>query len=235
MLQVACSSEVDTGSREKKTRKQEFRASVLIQSEPIMHQIDLGSRGHLSSGREGEGCARGRFSRAAGLMLFNDYPFLLGLPAGSHPDLSLRRSPSAIADLDAGAAVACLLQLRNPPFIALLVLSILINWLAARAYARTKHAVRSSRRRSSPISPCSALFKYANFLRYNLGLVLDRPMPHARYRAAARHLVLHLPSHHVSGRSAAGERRRPIRSTATRSTSRFSRRRSPGRWRAGRR
>ena len=36
-------------------------------------------------------------------------------------------------------------------------------------------------------------------------LLLDRPLLAFQYRAAARHLVLHLPSHHVSGRSAARE------------------------------
>jgi hypothetical protein len=36
LMARAFSSEVDTGSREENASKQEFRASVLIQSEPIM-------------------------------------------------------------------------------------------------------------------------------------------------------------------------------------------------------
>ena len=49
-----------------------------------------------------------------------------------------------------------------------------------------------------------ALFKYTNFLAYNRsGTGVGRCR--LRHRAAARHLVLHLPPHHVSGRSAKGK------------------------------
>ena len=54
-----------------------------------------------------------------------------------------------------------------------------------------------------------------------------------RHRAAARHLVLHLPSHHVpdgsEGRQGAALRSRPLRALYRRSSRRFS----PGRWCAG--
>jgi len=65
----------------------------------------------------------------------------------------------------------------DPPFILLLVLSILINWLAALAYARTK---RKAILTAAIVADLAVLgvFKYSNFIAYNLGLVLDRPMPH---------------------------------------------------------
>jgi D-alanyl-lipoteichoic acid acyltransferase DltB (MBOAT superfamily) len=65
----------------------------------------------------------------------------------------------------------------NPPFILLLVLSILINWLAALAYARTKMAAIIT---AAIVADLAVLgvFKYSNFLAYNLGLVLGRSLPH---------------------------------------------------------
>ena len=64
----------------------------------------------------------------------------------------------------------------NPPFIVLLVLSILINWLAALAYARTKMSLIITAAIVADLAVL-AYFKYTNFLGYNLGLVLGRPMP----------------------------------------------------------
>jgi alginate O-acetyltransferase complex protein AlgI len=64
----------------------------------------------------------------------------------------------------------------NPPFILLLVASILINWLAARAYARTKWSGIITAAIVADLAVL-AFFKYTNFLGYNLGLVLGRPMP----------------------------------------------------------
>jgi hypothetical protein len=109
-------------------------------------------------------------------MLFNDYPFLLVfLPlavllyrvADPHPQWRI--------------GVLVLLSLAfysfwNPPFIALLVLSILFNWLAALAYERTKLLWVLTAAIVVDLAVL-ALFKYANFPTYNLGLVLDRPLP----------------------------------------------------------
>jgi alginate O-acetyltransferase complex protein AlgI len=109
-------------------------------------------------------------------MLFNDYPFLLVfLPAA----ILLYR----LADPHPGLRIWTLVLLSlafyaygNPPFILLLVLSILVNWLAAMAYARTKLPGILTAAIVADLAVL-ALFKYANFLAYNLGLVLGRPMP----------------------------------------------------------
>jgi alginate O-acetyltransferase complex protein AlgI len=109
-------------------------------------------------------------------MLFNDYPFLLFfLPAAlliyrladPHPRLRI-----ATLVLLSFAFYSC----GNPPFILLLALSILVNWLAALAYARTKSQAIVTAAILLDLAAL-AVFKYANFLAYNFGLVLDRPMP----------------------------------------------------------
>jgi alginate O-acetyltransferase complex protein AlgI len=109
-------------------------------------------------------------------MLFNDYPFLLVfLPAAilvyrlvdPHPQL---RIVTLVLLSFAFYAYG------NPPFILLLVLSILINWLAARAYARTKVAAIITLAIVADLAVL-AVFKYSNFLIYNFGLVLGRPLP----------------------------------------------------------
>src|SRR5260370_42689239 len=70
-------------------------------------------------------------------MLFNDYPFLLGfLPAA----ILLYRLADPHPRLRIGALVLLsfvFYSYWNPPFIVLLALSILVNWLAMRAYAMT--------------------------------------------------------------------------------------------------
>jgi alginate O-acetyltransferase complex protein AlgI len=109
-------------------------------------------------------------------MLFNDYPFLLGfLPAAilicrlADPHPPLRIWTLVLLSM-------AFYALGNPPFIVLLVLSILINWLAALAYARTKMPVIIT---AAIVADLAVLgfFKYTNFLGYNLGLVLGRPLP----------------------------------------------------------
>jgi alginate O-acetyltransferase complex protein AlgI len=110
-------------------------------------------------------------------MLFNDYPFLLVfLPAA----ILLYRLADPHPRLRIGVLVLLsfvFYSYWNPPFVALLALSILINWLAARAFVATqlKGIVTVA-----VIANLAVLgvFKYANFVSYNLGLVLDRPMPH---------------------------------------------------------
>ena len=127
-----------------------------------------------------------------------------GVPAGRDPDLS--RSPIRYPHARIGVLVLLSLAFYaygNPPFILLLIASIAINWLAALAYGRMK---------------CASIITLAIVLNLVvLGVVQIhqlhcRPIsawsfgPAAaavRYRAAARHLLLHLPPHHVSGRSAA--------------------------------
>ncbi|MGE0037969.1 MAG: MBOAT family protein [Xanthobacteraceae bacterium] len=110
-------------------------------------------------------------------MLFNDYPFLLVfLPAA----LVIYR----IADPHPQWRIATLVLLSfafysywNPPFIALLVLSIAINWLAARAYLATKRPVFITGAIVTNLAVL-AVFKYANFVADNLGYLLDQPLWH---------------------------------------------------------
>jgi alginate O-acetyltransferase complex protein AlgI len=110
-------------------------------------------------------------------MLFNDYPFLLVfLPAA----ILLYRLVDPYPQLRIVTLVLLSLAFYaygNPPFVLLLVLSILVNWLAALAYARTK---RKAILTAAIVADLAVLgvFKYTNFIVYNLGLVLDRPMPH---------------------------------------------------------
>ena len=109
-------------------------------------------------------------------MLFNDYPFLLGfLPAA----ILLSRLVDPYPSLRIWTLVMLSLAFYafgNPPFILLLVASILFNWLAALAYARTRWSAVVT---AAIIADLAVLgfFKYTNFLGYNLGLVLGRPMP----------------------------------------------------------
>jgi len=109
-------------------------------------------------------------------MLFNDYPFLLGfLPVA----ILLCRLADPYPELRVWTLVMLSLAFYafgNPPFVLLLVLSILINWFAALAYARTKLSVIIT---AAIIADLAVLgfFKYTNFLGYNLGLMLGRPMP----------------------------------------------------------
>jgi alginate O-acetyltransferase complex protein AlgI len=109
-------------------------------------------------------------------MLFNDYPFLLVfLPAA----ILLYR----LADPHPHVRIWTLVLLSlafyaygNPPFVLLLVLSILINWLAALAYVRTKASIVITAAIVADLA-LLAVFKYLNFLIFNAGLVLGRPMP----------------------------------------------------------
>jgi alginate O-acetyltransferase complex protein AlgI len=111
------------------------------------------------------------------LMLFNTYPFLLAfLPAA----ILIYR----LADPYPQLRIVTLVLLSfvfysywDPPFVALLALSTLINWLAACTYRVMKwNAIVTA----AIVADLAVLgvFKYANFLMSNLGLILDRPMPH---------------------------------------------------------
>ena len=75
-------------------------------------------------------------------MLFNDFPFLLVfLPAA----ILLYRLADPHPSLRVGVLVLLSLVFYsywNPNFIAVLAASILINWLAARAYAATRRGHR---------------------------------------------------------------------------------------------
>jgi len=110
-------------------------------------------------------------------MLFNDYPFLLGfLPAA----ILIYRLADPHPRLRIGTLVLlsfAFYSYWNPPFIVLLALSILVNWLAMRAYAMTKQKAIVT---AAIVIDLAVLgvFKYANFFTYNLGLLLGRPMPH---------------------------------------------------------
>lgn len=109
-------------------------------------------------------------------MLFNDYPFLLVfLPAAiliyrlADPHPQLRIWTLVLLSL-------AFYAYGNPPFILLLALSILINWLAAEAYVRMQMPAIITAAIVADLAVL-ALFKYANFLALNVGLVLGRPMP----------------------------------------------------------
>jgi D-alanyl-lipoteichoic acid acyltransferase DltB (MBOAT superfamily) len=110
-------------------------------------------------------------------MLFNDYPFLLVfLPAA----ILIYR----LADPHPRWRMGVLVLLSfvfysywNPPFIALLALSILINWLAAKAYVQTKWGMIVTVAIVADLAVLG-VFKYADFLADNLGLVLGRSIPH---------------------------------------------------------
>jgi alginate O-acetyltransferase complex protein AlgI len=110
-------------------------------------------------------------------MLFNDYPFLLVfLPAA----ILLYRLADPHPRWRIGALVLlsfAFYSYSNPPFIALLALSILVNWLAAQAYTKTKQGAIIT---AAIVADLAVLgvFKYSNFLADNLGLVLNQPIPH---------------------------------------------------------
>ncbi|WP_213769983.1 MBOAT family O-acyltransferase [Bradyrhizobium sp. dw_78] len=109
-------------------------------------------------------------------MLFNSYPFLLAfLPAA----ILLYR----FADPHPRLRIPVLVLLSfifygywNPPFVVLLALSIVVNWLAARAYSMTGRGIIVTVAIVANLAVLG-VFKYANFVGYNLGLLLDRPMP----------------------------------------------------------
>ena len=109
-------------------------------------------------------------------MLFNSYPFLLGfLPAA----ILIYRFADPYPQLRIGVLVALsfiFYSYWNPPFIALLALSILINWLAARAFVATGSKAIVT---AAIVANLAVLgvFKYANFFAANLGVLLGRPMP----------------------------------------------------------
>src|ERR1700722_6644724 len=109
-------------------------------------------------------------------MLFNDYPFLLiFLPAA----LLIYRLADPYPPWRIGVLVLlsfAFYSYGNPPLILLLVLSILINWLATLAYARTKLPGIITAAIVLDLVVL-AVFKYATFFAYNLGLVLGWPMP----------------------------------------------------------
>jgi alginate O-acetyltransferase complex protein AlgI len=110
-------------------------------------------------------------------LLFNDYPFLLVfLPAA----MLLYR----VADPYPRCRIYALVLLSfvfysywNPPFILLLLLSILANWLAAHAYVRTKRQAIIVLMIVVNLA-LLGVFKYANFFAENLALILRLPVSH---------------------------------------------------------
>src|SRR5947209_12297717 len=109
-------------------------------------------------------------------MLFNDYPFLLVfLPAA----LLIYRLADPYPVLRIGVQVALSLAFYawgNPSFLLLLIASIAINWLASVAYGRMKWPALLTLVIVVDIGVL-ALFKYANFLLANLGVVLGTTLP----------------------------------------------------------
>jgi alginate O-acetyltransferase complex protein AlgI len=109
-------------------------------------------------------------------MLFTDYPFLLVfLPAA----ILIYR----LADPHPRWRIAVLVLLSfvfygywNPPSVVLLASSIVVNWLATVAYEKTKQPAVVTAMIVVDLL-ILGVFKYANFFAYNLGVVLDRPMP----------------------------------------------------------
>jgi alginate O-acetyltransferase complex protein AlgI len=109
-------------------------------------------------------------------MLFTDFPFLLVfLPAS----ILIYR----LADPHPRWRIAVLVLLSfvfygywNPPSVVLLASSIVVNWLATVAFERTKQPAILTAMIVVDLLVLG-VFKYANFFAYNLGVVLDRPMP----------------------------------------------------------
>jgi alginate O-acetyltransferase complex protein AlgI len=109
-------------------------------------------------------------------MLFNDYPFLLVfLPAS----ILLYRLADPYPQWRIGVLVAlsfAFYAYGNPPFILLLAGSILVNWLAALAYKRVE--VKAIITAAIVLDLfVLGVFKYANFVGANLGLLLQRQIP----------------------------------------------------------
>jgi alginate O-acetyltransferase complex protein AlgI len=109
-------------------------------------------------------------------MLFNDYPFLLVfLPAA----LLIYRVADPYPHLRIGVQVALSLAFYawgSPSFILLLIGSIAVNWVASVAYGRIKWPAVLTLVIVLDLAVL-ALFKYANFLLANLGLVLGTTLP----------------------------------------------------------
>jgi D-alanyl-lipoteichoic acid acyltransferase DltB (MBOAT superfamily) len=110
-------------------------------------------------------------------MPFNDYPFLLVfLPA----TILLYRVADPHPSLRIGVLVLlsfAFYSYWNPNFIAVLAASVLINWLAACAYAATKRSMIISAAIAANLAAL-AMFKYTNFLADNLGFLLGQPLRH---------------------------------------------------------
>src|SRR6516165_4374752 len=110
-------------------------------------------------------------------MLFNDYAFLLVfLPAS----LVIYRFADPRPQLRIGVLVILsfvFYSYWNPPFIVLLVLSITLNFIAARAYLATKRAGFIT---GAIVANLGVLgfFKYANFISENLAYLFQRPFWH---------------------------------------------------------
>lgn len=109
-------------------------------------------------------------------MLFNDYPFLLVfLPAS----IAIYR----LADPHPHARMAVLVLLSlvfyaypDPPHVLLLIASIVLNWLAARAYERFK--LRWILTAAIVLNlAVLGVFKYSNFAASNLAPLLGQPVP----------------------------------------------------------
>jgi D-alanyl-lipoteichoic acid acyltransferase DltB (MBOAT superfamily) len=110
-------------------------------------------------------------------MLFNSFVFLLVfLPAA----LVLMRLVDPFPSWRIATMVALSLAFYgywDARFLALLVPSILINWLAARAYLATQRGAIIAAAIVANLATL-ALFKYTNFFADNLGWLIGRPLPH---------------------------------------------------------
>ena len=149
-------------------------------------------------------------------MLFNSFAFLLAflpaalllhwarraLPAGLAAAAARRSSPSCSTATGTGASSRC-----SPP-------RSLVNWLD-RGGVRQDERRRPHPARASPATSSSSASSSTS-----TSSPISRPDPGpagaaARHRAAARHLVLHLPPRHVpdgpEGRARAALRPRPLR------------------------
>src|ERR1700738_2250732 len=110
-------------------------------------------------------------------MPFNDFPFLLVfLPAA----ILLYRLADPVPSSRGGVLVLLSFTFYcywNPHFVVVLASSILINWLAARAYAAAKRSMIISVAIAANLAAL-AIFKYTNFFVDNLGLLLGQSLPH---------------------------------------------------------
>jgi alginate O-acetyltransferase complex protein AlgI len=109
-------------------------------------------------------------------MLFNDYPFLLVfLPTAVLLYRFIDPYPALRIPILVFLSFV-FYAYSNPPFLLLLIVSIAINWLAARAYGRTKAHIIIAAAIVFDLSVL-AVFKYANFISYNIGVLLQKSLP----------------------------------------------------------
>ena len=137
-------------------------------------------------------------------MLFTAFEFVfLFLPAAFLGFLLLRRLSYLAGVLWLTAASLFFYAVWNPAYLGLLVPSIVVNYALGRWLDRLAPGPRRKAVLAAGIAAnlgVLAWFKYAGFLVANLDGALGSGPGDRRRRAAARHLLLHLPEDRLPGR-----------------------------------